>query len=279
MEKDELIKKLRLGKLKCFKCDRTATDIHHLDNDHSNDSEGNLAPICKICHNEIHGITPQIDELGALVRNFYRVQEFRKAVDNQIRSYEAIGYSTEIFSDLKINVEEMEGMLNKQIKTLAKEHVFWKEAKKVKGVSHLLFANLVSEIQDPRRFANPSKLWKYFGLHTVEGSAPKRTRGNMLGFSVRRRSLMWKFADQFNRNRNRGNMGKLLAEYHEFYKERDKNLSKGHILNRAKRKAAKVFLTCFWSRWMEILGEKPTKPFAFDKLEHKNIIEWKDIIN
>jgi len=262
------------------KCKKIATDIHHLDENHSNNEPENLVLVCKIHHNEVHDITPIIDELGMLIRTYYRIQDVRKMTNSQILAYENLNFPVNNLQPVKENIENTEKELEKQIKKAVKEHPFWKKAKEVKGLSHILFANLVSEIGDPRRFNNPSKLWKYFGLHTEDGVAVKRKKGSCLGFALRRRSLAWKIADSFNKVRNTGNMGKLLAEYHKYYTERDgEKITKGHILNRAKRKAIKLFLCLFWSEWMKTLGEKPTEPFVKDKLEHKNLKTWKDIIS
>jgi len=282
LEIDELKKKIREGKTKCVVegCEYIAVDVDHLNEDHSDNRPENLSPICKIHHNEKHDITPIIDELGALVRTFYRIQEIRKATSNQIFAYSNIHYPVKELEIVKEPMEKIELKLNKQIGKLVKEHIFWDEAKKVMGLSHILFANLVSEIADPRRFANPSKVWKYFGLHTDDGKAVKRKRGVVIGFSIKRRSLVWKIGDSFNKVRNKGKMGKLLAEYHEFYTKRDgEKLSKGHCLNRARRKAVKIFLACFWAKWMELLGEKPVPVFPEAKLNHKNIKHWDDIIS
>jgi len=38
-------------------CKEIATDIHHLDGNHSNNEPENLVLVCKIHHNEVHGIT------------------------------------------------------------------------------------------------------------------------------------------------------------------------------------------------------------------------------
>ena len=50
---DELRGKIREGKLDCQQCvELVASDVHHLDGDHSNNTPSNLVPWCKRCHNE-----------------------------------------------------------------------------------------------------------------------------------------------------------------------------------------------------------------------------------
>lgn len=272
-----LWKKIKGGKVKCFNCDNKAICIHHKNKNHSDNNLENLTPICQKCHNEIHEITPKMSEMESLIRSYWDIQGLRQSMDNRIRSYSRIDYPTENFEEVAKGIKIIEKKLKKQIEEIIKTHPIYEEASKVKGLGFILIAGLVSIIEDPRRFSNPSKLWKFFGLHTENGRAVKRRKGKKLGFSMWRRDFAWKIGAVFNKNRNRSKMGKLLVQYHNFYRARDSpKLSKMHILNRAKRKTVKIFLACFWAKWMELLGENPVTPYATKFRDHR-LITWGDI--
>lgn len=48
-------KKLLKEKIKCSICRQPTKIFHHIDRNNSNDSIDNLMPLCKKCHEEIHG--------------------------------------------------------------------------------------------------------------------------------------------------------------------------------------------------------------------------------
>ena len=294
MEFEELRTQLRTKVLQCFNGDRTAVDIHHLNSDHADNAPENLVPICKICHNKVHNITPQIDELGALIRNYWAIQKYKFAFDNQMRAYKDISYPTENFELISKQIGEQLKIIKKIVKKEVKVHEMYEEGMRVKGLGPIFIAGLVSIIKDPTRFANPSKVWKFFGLHTEDGRAVKRKRGVQLDFALQNRTFMWKIGDSINKNRNRSRLGGLLIKWHDFYKAKeypegyfkgsyngykkgDIKLSKGHALNRAKRKVEKILLTCFWAKWCEIRGIVPRSPYAIEKGGHTHVYKWEDI--
>ena len=42
----------------CCKCGRRFVQIHHIDEDETNNDKDNLIPLCKLCHEEVHSTVP-----------------------------------------------------------------------------------------------------------------------------------------------------------------------------------------------------------------------------
>jgi len=171
---------IREGNQSCAvaNCERNATDVHHLDHNHSNHDPLNLAPACKLCHDEEHGITADMNELKLLTREFYAVQDHRKALSNRIGAYERLGLPVTYVHQALKDIEETETKLKDYIVTMLRHNAFhnaW--LKHIKGIGPLLSASLMADIGSPERFSTVGQLWAYAGEHIVSGKAPRRKRG------------------------------------------------------------------------------------------------------
>lgn len=250
----------------CWHCqEHDATDVHHLNSNHKDNRAGNLAPYCKRCHNEVHGIDDNLTELGINVRQFYAIQRQRMGMANRIRAYQALNYDVPHAQEIYDGLVELEKHAGKIVAAMVKrEPIYQAYLSHIKGIGPSLSAVLISEIGDPGRFPNISSLWSYCGLGVQDGEARKRRRGEKANWnSVLRMTCARKMTDQFIKLR--GCFGrKLYDQYKAYYTERDgETLSKGHIDNRARRKVAKVFLSCLWLAWREMKGLPVTEPYAF----------------
>jgi len=66
---------------------------------------------------------------------------------------------------------------------------------------------------------------------------------------------------------------RLYEQYKAFYSERDgEELNGYHIERRARRKVAKVFLSCLWVAWREMKGQPVSEPYAFKMGGHHSLV-------
>jgi len=168
----------------------------------------------------------------------------------------------------------------------------------VKGISTVLCANLLKEVgycdgiytedvlddegeilhrKGDERTPSISSLWRYFGLDVVDGKAPKRRRGEKIGYKPRLRTLAWKITDSFVKQRT-----PYYRDVYDKEKERQLRLMEEKAENaperplhaelRARRKTAKLFLSHFWfvARTLKYLSTEP--PYVEARLGHKHII-------
>jgi len=178
-------------------------------------------------------------------------------------------------------------LMEQYIKT---EPLYTKWLGRIKGIGPVLAANLIhhfgycdGKYEDGReRVPHVSSLWRYAGMHVVNGKAPKRQRGQKVDYNTKARTLVWKITDSFIKQRT--------SPYREIYdseKKRQLTLMESNAANapssalhaelRARRKVAKIFLAHYWLVARQIKGLPITKPYAFDRLGHIHEIpppEW-----
>lgn len=264
----------------CQQCEEhLAQDVHHLNGIHHDGRPENLAPWCKRCHNEHHGISDNLTELTIMARTWDRIQGDRIATGNVIDAYERLQYDVprvrEVHTELlRLEKETMRSME----KMLKEEPIYQLYLSKVKGVGPSIGAALISEIGDPGRFPTVSSLWSYCGLQVTNGEAPKRRKGQKANWNQKLKMfLAGRLADSFIKLRPCHTGRKLYDQYKRFYVERDGDkLSKGHVNNRARRKLVKVFVACLWSAWREIKGLSVTQPYAMKLSGHTHLVTPED---
>lgn len=147
-------------------------------------------------------------------------------------------------------------------------------------------AYLIPVIRGIQAFDTVSKYWAWWGLHTVNGRAAKRKRGENINWNPKMRTLAWKIGKQFVMQGERYRMYydrekmrlsairlpigvcHLYEECKAKLKKRSKPACKGHIDAMAKRKSVKIFLSHLWETWRKMEGLPTPEPYAIAKLGH-----------
>lgn len=178
--------------------------------------------------------------------------------------------------------------------------IYWDFLKKIRGIGPVLSSNIIKSFGYCERFDMVSALWKYCGLHVVDGKAPKRAKGEKIDWNPKLRTMCWKIADSFIKGNSpvyrqiydsekekqfslRFPKGELRKRYNSRgkdgpYKEDDLQLSKGHVDNRARRKMVKIFLQHYWVVSREMAGLDTRPPYPIDKLGHRSYISPEEVI-
>ncbi len=251
LELRELREAIRNDDILCavIGCENPTSDVHHLDSSHKNNEPPNLAPACKLCHDKVHGISADMNDLKLLTREFYEIQKFRKSLANRIGAYERLGIP---LNYCPLGLEDIKGLetkLKKHIIALLKPNLFYNSwLKHVKGIGPLLSASLMAELGSPERFNTVGQLWAYSGMHVVDGEAPRRKRGEMANWNAQLRMTLYKVASSFIKYDCFGR--KLYDEYKAYYIKRDGAEPKWKPHRRAMRRVMKDFERCMWRAWM-----------------------------
>ena len=274
LAKGELQELIRNGRKRCAEkdCNRRATDIHHVDHNHSNNDLPNLVPACKLCHDKEHGITTDMNELKLLTRQFYTVQGHRRALANRIGAYERLGLPVTHVQRAFEDIKELETKLEKYIVEMLKTNTFYNAwLKHVKGIGPLLSASLLSDIGSPERFNTVGQLWAYAGEDVRNGEAPRRKKGNKANWNGNLRMTLYKVASSFIKCDCFGR--ELYDEYKTYYINRDGAEPKYQPHNRAMRHVAKDFIRCMYLAWLDHIGKPMNRARPETKIFPEHWIE------
>jgi len=162
-------------------------------------------------------------------------------------------------------------------------------------------AKLLAQIDDITKFDTISKLWRFAGWAVIDGEIDKPRRGEKLSYNRTLKSICWRIADQFVRQRT-----PVYRDEYDRYREEDrrnhpnvicqkcgtlfdpeikrcpgckaKNTSynllycNAHMDARARRKIAKLFLAHLWLKWRELEGLPTSDPYVEAILGHTHIV-------
>lgn len=136
-------------------------------------------------------------ELAALSRRIRTVERARIGATLQFGAFERAGLTADLIDFAPGYIDELERIEAALKRRLVKEAVAsdvepWLAAVvdyvgETVGLGPLVL--YVCGLTPPlNAFANPAKLWKYYGLHVSDGSAIRAKRGELAGFSLLLRS-------------------------------------------------------------------------------------------
>jgi hypothetical protein len=236
-------------------------------------------------------------ELLRIVKTYYDIQKLRIAVNNRVAvtrftvcpSRHVIpakesrdrcpicgapaqvveASPPEILREILRELESAERRLYREVERLVKPHPLWTEyLQHVKGVGPVVAAYLITAL-NPARFETVSKMWRYCGLHVVDGRAPRRVAGQKIGWSPTARTMMWKLGEAF---RMQGGFYKHM--YRAFYEESLKkhpDWTKAHHLAHARRVAVKLFLAHYHYVGRQVMGLPVRLAYICEKQPHQCI--------
>ena len=207
------------------------------------------------------------------------IQENKVKLDKEDQEY--VEKLVELLEEARTKENKFKKLMQSYIE---QEPIYDKWLKNIKGISTLNTANLLQYFGYCEKAKHCSSLWKYAGLHVVNGKAPKLSmygKGKEvetgLDYNPKLRMLMYRVGDSFVKqrtpkyrdiyDREKAKQWKL-GDYDEKKNVmRNKDVegspqSKGHADNRARRKMVKRFLADYYEQCLLIRGIKPDKVYA-----------------
>jgi len=174
-------------------------------------------------------------------------------------------------------LHETEKQLKKRLDAWSKHHkIRLNYLRHIKGIGPILSSALIAWLQPISRFPNISKLWAYCGLSPTQ----KRQKGKRLNYNPRLKTLMWKIATSFEKQKPEKSQYRRLYDKQKAYylnredlkakvKAKEKGI-KGHIRNMTLRYVVKRFLADLWITWRKLEGLPITPPYIIGKGGHSN---------
>lgn len=226
-----------------------------------------------------------IEELKIKTEAYYSIQKQRIQTQLRIKSYVRNGklerdQAAELHGWMDELLFRIEKKIKRDVEKLLKNVPIWQEfLKQVNGVGPCLAGSLIAGIVDIGRFRYVSSLWKYCGMHVVNGHAPQKTRGQKIDWNPFLRMTCYKIGESFVKQKADNCLyRRLYTSKKKYYRtkhpekvafktKKGKTAYKytdGHIHAMARRYAVKIFLSHLWVRWREIEGLPITKPWVFE---------------
>lgn len=249
-------------------------------------------------------------EASNLVKQYYDIQAFRMASGNRQGQLDKKGTATDkniSFKYASAGLKQTEVVIKKWLEEYIKNEPIGQWMLSIKGIGPVLAAGLYSYI-DITKCPTAGHIWSYAGW---EGHNTGRKRGQKLDYNPDFRVLCWKIGDSFQKQSGKikENSTDPTDMYCRIYQEKlryyeDKNNAGGfaefaaqilteknftnqntraiyqsgklphiHMVNMAKRYAAKFFISHLQSVWYEYEFKEPApKPFVIAHLNHVDYI-------
>lgn len=197
--------------------------------------------------------------MGHYARQHDEVQRLRIAVGNRVFAMESEALNAAYVAPLKAQRDELEALesaIDRQLGRLVKQHPLgkWVETE-ARGLSGRSFGLLFGITGPLDRFATVSKLWKYLGLHVVDGGAPRKVRGQKLDYSPQGRTRCYVIGESIVKS---GAGGKYRAAYDEkkaYYEAEREEWPQIRRHRAAMRYAVKMLVKDLWVQWRKSVGE------------------------
>ena len=245
--------------------------------------------------------TKEGTSLTFLVKTQLSIEKLRVAV--QVRNTHLAKQSRidPITCELEGELQNLEKFIDDKVATQVGLHPAELWFSEIKGIGQENIAKVIGLI-DIEKASYISSLWKWAGMHVVDGKSPQRKRGQKIEYNSQLRTMCWRLAKAFCRQKNK---------YYDYYiKEKDKYqkkflqkgfkivpsselpkdkkgvryepegvISKGHLDNMAKRKMIKLFLSHLWKVWRKAIGLPITKPYVLEHGAHNHYYDPWDFID
>lgn len=236
--------------------------------------------------------------IKALVADYYDIQSVRLMSDNRVRAFSQ-GVSPQVHARIKemtgMSMKRIENSIKKELQSAIAAEPLWEEwLKDVKGIGPILAAGLIAHIEDVKRFATMSKLWKYAGLSVDDdGRSERLVKGKTLNYDPKFKKFMWLVGSSFVKVKGPGR--ELYLDSRELYDKKWKTSKDcgsvgckskgegacmdGHKHAAARRRTAKIFLGAVYMKWREIEGLPAEHPYIIGRDGHSHIIDAKYFID
>lgn len=235
-----------------------------------------------------------------LVDTYYAIQKYRVSASNQTR---ALGKSGEPNYFVRWLGDQIEG-LEKRIKTVldayTDQHLLGRWCKSITGIGPVIAAGLMAHI-DITKAPTVGHIWSFAGLNPEA----RWELGQRRPWNARLKTLCWKIGESFVKVKNRPQdiYGKIYEQRKQYETEKNERreyadqaaeilrtkrirrstaafqyykqgmLPPGHIHERAKRYAVKLFLAHYhYVAYRLHYGQEPPKPYAIEHLGHVHLI-------
>jgi hypothetical protein len=214
-------------------------------------------------------------------------QYTKKYTDDQIKKYLRKLLSEEKITEyeynyllhvikLAVETEKTENQYKQLMMRYIEHEPIWTEwLQHIKGISTILTSNLIKTFGYCENFKYVSSIWRYCGLDP-EGAKGRR-HGEKIHYNPKAKTLSWKIADSFIKQRTQ--------PYRQIYdneKQRQLTLmeqeadnapkNKLHADLRARRKMVKIFYQHYYVVARTLKGMTVTKPYQHTKLGHTQLI-------
>jgi hypothetical protein len=240
------------------------------------------------------------DEVGEVVELYYDAQELRIMHANKLRSE---GEELPLKLWLGTWLERGEKLMRDKLKEWIESEAAPAEAKWAyaqAGIGPVIAAGLSAYI-DVNKAKHVSSLWKFAGFAP---GADRKVKGTKLAYCAPLKTLCWKLGESFVKVSGKPDAfyGKLWAQFKAREIERNESgrykdaaaevlrskkmkepevierlksgkLTDGHLHQRSKRLAVKIFLSHYWVKAREARGLPVTDPYAIRILSHEGKIE------
>lgn len=234
-------------------------------------------------------------EIASLVDLYYRTQEHRIALGNQVSSLSKAGRPTSVVEHFHSQLSMLERQVTSTLEAWTDSYPAGVWAKSQVGIGAVLAAAAIAKI-DVNRAKTAGGVWRYFGLDP----SVKWEKGSKRPWDADAKVLAWKIGDSFVKVSGRTDAfyGKVYRDRKEYEVARDlsggnaktaaetlvtKNfkdkptreiyesghLPPGRLDLRARRYAAKLFLAHLWEvMYREEFGCEPPMPYPIAHLGH-----------
>lgn len=239
------------------------------------------------------------DEARFLVDSYYQQQAQRIRTAGQMRSMDKSGEPHTVLGWFNGQSDTLEQQVAKALDTYSNSFVIGRWARSQYGIGPILAAGLLAHL-DITKAPTVGHFWSYAGYNPTA----KWDKGKLRPWNAELKKLCWKIGESFKMTSGYEEdvYGKIVMERRasemeknerlEFADQaavnltrlRDKNcptalcnkegkLGPGHILERSKRYAVKLFLAHLHHVWYELqFGTKPPKPYVIEHGGHAHFI-------
>jgi hypothetical protein len=157
--------------------------------------------------------------IGHYARQLWDVQRTRIALAHRVGAMQRDGLAEQWRLPLMAAVADLaatEHAIDLQLVRLARQHFLSDWISEAPGIGLGGFARLLGATGPLDRFATVSRLWAYLGMHVVDGTAPRRRRGQNSNWSAQGRVVARQLATaivRVGRGRYRAAYDRKKAEY------------------------------------------------------------------